>query len=206
MSHLDRLRELELAIQSLSTLYNEREKRVNDIDVVLNGLISEADLLDKVEKVLQSISSRVLSQSTKNIDKLVTAGLKIVFNDLNLELRTTVDRYRNKTSIKFDLYENGQTAPIADSYGGGVLVVAGVLLRVATIVTLGLRRMLVLDESLAFLSVKYHDNASRLLKKLCTELKFTVVMVTHADTLAVHADKHYEAKRDGKATTFALVK
>lgn len=183
----------------------QRESKLEEVAAVnklLLDLSETSDLAGKAEQVLLQVSSKVLGQSTKTIDKLVTIGLQIVFEGQNLEFRTKVDKYRGKTSVKFELYENGKTSPLLDSYGGGVLVLAGVLLRTVTILTLGLRRVILLDESLSHLSDQYIVNASKLLKKLCAELDFNILMVTHQPEFAHHADRHYTAKSKNGSTRF----
>lgn len=205
-SLLDQVSELDKEVAVLERLRADREAEVKKLEAEVEKLTEEVDLLDKVEQVLQTVSSKVLGQSTATIDKLVSAGLKIVFDDQQLAFQTTVDKFRGKTSIKFELYENGQTAPLMESYGGGVLVLVGVLLRVVTIIVLGQRRILLLDESLAHLSDQYHANASALLKKLCKELGFTIIMVTHQEGFVQHADRHYVAKKTSAGTVFELEK
>lgn len=203
---LDQINDLDREITALERLRGERLSEVKKLETEVEKLTDEVDLLDKVEQVLQTVSSKVLGQSTATIDKLVSAGLKIVFDDQKLEFKTTVDKFRGKTSIKFELFENGQTAPLMESYGGGVLVLVGVLLRVVTIIVLGQRRILLLDESLAHLSDQYHANASALLKKLCKELDFTILMVTHQEGFVQHSDRHYVAKKTPAGTVFELEK
>ena len=172
------------------------------LDNEVKELSENIELLTKVERTLLHISTKVLGQSTKNIDKLVTVGLRLVFNDQNLEFTTNTEKYRGKTAIKFQLLENGRSAPLMDAYGGGVLVIVGVLLRTFTTMSLGMRRILFLDETLAHLSEQYIDNASRLLKKLCDELDFTIVMVTHQPEFAAHATIAYKASARGGETVF----
>lgn len=194
--------------QEVHGKYVLKQDRVRQLDALRSEttkLALEADVLEKTEQVLLHISTKVLGQSTKNIDKLVSAGLKLVFDDQSLEFRTIMDKSRGKTSLKFELLEGGRSSPIMTSYGGGVLAVAGVLLRVVTITALGLKRVLLLDESLSHLADAYIPNASKLLKKLCKELDFTIVVVTHLPAFAEHADAHYKAVRSPSGTTFQKV-
>ena len=169
---------------AMEVVREERRNRLATLVSELKRLEGERELLEKVEATLQHIGSKVLGQSTRTIDKLLTAGLRLVFEDQNLEFRTRVEKFRGKTAIKFELFQDGRTAPLMDAFGGGVIAVAGVLLRVVTIITLGMKRVLLLDESLAHLSEQYHVNASQLLQKLCEDLDFTVVMVSHQRAFA----------------------
>jgi len=191
--------------RNVSLLEGRRDEAIRSLSALEGELVelsSDIELLTKVEQTLLHISTKVLGQSTKNIDKLVTVGLRLVFEDQNLEFTTSTEQYRGKTAIKFQLLENGRSAPMMDAYGGGVLVIVGVLLRTFTTMSLGMRRILFLDETLAHLSEQYIDNASRLLKKLCDELDFTIIMVTHQPEFAAHATLSYKAFARGGETVF----
>ena len=196
------LRSLDRKVSSLEGRRDEAIRSFSSLEEDLLELSQNIELLTKVEQTLLHISTKVLGQSTKNIDKLVTVGLHLVFDDQNLEFRTNTEKYRGKTAIKFQLLENGRSAPLMDAYGGGVLVIVGVLLQTFTTMSLGMRRLLFLDETLAHLSEQYIDNASRLLKKLCDELDFTIIMVTHQPEFAAHATVAYKAFARGGETVF----
>lgn len=185
-------------------MLEERRKAVKRLEERVLALQDEEALLAKVDEVLLHVSSKVLGASTDKIDGLLQAGLRLVFDDQDLAFRTEVDRHRGKTSIEFHLKAGGVEAPIMEAYGGGVLVVAGVLIRVVTIMVLGMERVLILDESLSHLSGQYVPGASRLLRKLGDELGFTILAVTHDDALAEQADRHYVARAKGGATVFTL--
>jgi DNA repair ATPase RecN len=203
---LVRLATLDRQIVAKEALLEERKKQFQQLEDLVNTLQKEKNLLEKVDETLLAVSSKVLGQSITTIDKLVTAGLKAVFRDQNLEFHTKVDKSRGKTSVEFALVEDGRVKPLMDSYGGGPLVVAGVLLRIATIMVLNLRRILVLDETLSHVSEQYVAPTSALLKKLCKELDFEILVITHNPELAESADKHYKAKRSTEGTVFELVK
>jgi len=193
---------LEQRLGAMEVVKEEKRQRLQAMIKEMKDLETEHDLLEKVEATLQHIGSKVLGQSTQTIDKLLTTGLRLVFEDQDLTFRTKVEKFRGKTAIKFELFDGAHTAPLMDAYGGGVLAVAGVLLRVVTIVTLNMKRVLFLDETLAHLSDQYHANASRLLKKLCDELGFTILMVSHQPAFAEHATTHYLAVQKAGATVF----
>jgi len=189
-----KLRELESRATKLEAIREERLQQQRELEAELTKLTTDLDLTTKAEATLLHISTKILGQSTKTIDNLVTAGLHLTFEDQKLEFRTTTEKMRGKTAIRFHLLDNGRTAPLMDAYGGGVLVIVGVLLRVVTITALGLKRILFLDETLSHLSEQYVDNASRLLRKLCDELDFTIVMVTHQPEFAAHAHVRYRVE------------
>ena len=142
------LAETERDLAQLESEWLFRKERVDSVLKEFEELTKEVGIISETESLLHVISTQILGESTSTIDKLVTAGLQLVFEDQNLTLETEMLPSRGKTAIRFKLAENNETAPIKDSYGGGVLALVGVLLRVTTILVLDLKRFLVLDESL----------------------------------------------------------
>lgn len=198
----ERLDILNVRLAQRESLLEERLKMLRNLDSLISAFILEEELNGKAEQALLSISTKVLGQSTGMIDKMLTTGLQLVFDDQALEFKTEIKKMRGKTAINFQLLEKGRSTPIMESYGGGVLVVAGLLLRVVTIVALNMRRILILDETLSHLSDEYVSNASKLLRKLCDELQFTVLLVTHQPDFATHATHNYRALSKRGQTVF----
>lgn len=196
--------QIERGLQEQEAVRKERVRRQEAVQREKEELEGYALLVGQADQALLEVSTKVLGQSTSSVDKLVTAGLKLVFEDLDLEFKTTIERLRGKTAVKFALLEDGRTSPIMSSYGGGVLAIAGVLLRVVVIVSLGLRRLMVLDETLAHLSPQYVDAASSLLRKLGKDLNFTILMVSHEAEFALHADRKYLASRTPSGVKFEV--
>jgi DNA repair ATPase RecN len=170
------------------------ESTLSSLESLVASLSEENQILIQTEAALSDLTSKVMDSSTSSIDKMVTQGLQYVFDDMDLEFKAVVDKYRGKTAVKFTLLQNGEEVPILDSYGGGVVVVTGVLLRVVTIMALKARRFMILDETLSHVSKKYISRVSSLLSKLCSDLGFDIVLVTHSPEFAEYADYHFTAK------------
>jgi len=198
----ERLEKLGKRLAGSKAKLDERKKDYNNLLAECKHLDQQAELLTKVDHTLQAISQKVLGGSITTVDKLVTSGLRVVFDDLNLEFKTVIERTRGRTGARLELYESGRTFPLIDSFGGGVLAVVGVLLRVAAILALDLKRVLLLDETLAHLSEQYTENASKLMKKLSKDLNFTILLITHQSAFAQHADKHYQVMTRGGNSVF----
>jgi len=188
----DRIQSCDQKVKTLEIYKQTKDSQLSNLISEQTQLKIEADLLSKVQEVLLQVASKSLGDSTKKLDQLTTIGLKTTFDDLDLHLVTVTDRSRGKTAIEFKLYHNGHTFPIDDSFGGGIMCMTGFLMRVMVIMTFGLRRIILLDETFAHLSEKYHSNASRLIKKIVSDLGFKVILVTHQPAFAEFADNHYK--------------
>lgn len=190
-----RLREMDRSLLKAETERETLNVRIVTLAEEIEVLGKNISIDHRAEEVLQKLSTKVLASSTKMIDKMVTAGLRITFEDRDLAFQSSTEKFRGRTAINFSILENGKPRPVADSHGGGILAVAGVLLRISTIILLDLRRILILDETLAHLSTAYIPSFSRLLKKVCQELDFKVLIVSHQQEFAEEADSHYLVKR-----------
>ena len=200
-----RAREIDAQVARLAGLRQDRKDRLTQIEEEIVKLQKESIILDKTEDVLVQLGKRTVSEGAESLNKLVTLGLKYVFPDQDLQLKTVTEKQRGKTAVRFELHDRGRTFPIDDAFGGGVLAIVGVLLRVSIITSLNLKRILLLDETLGHLADVYVPNASRLLRKLADDLGFTIVMVTHQPDYAQHAHVHLKASRRAGATIITAV-
>jgi len=189
----DRLTKLDRRISYIEAQRSVLQGRLKKLENDRGTLAHDIELTRKAEEALLHLSTALLGQSTGSIDEMVTRGLQAVFDDQSLEFRTVLTKMRGKTNAKFELLEDGQAAPILTSYGGGVLCVIGVFLRVMTVIVLGMRKVLFLDETMAHLSEEYIPNLSSFLRTLCDELEFEIVMVTHQPEFAANATVQYKA-------------
>lgn len=200
-----RLKSIDHRVVHLQALRDDRQKRVNATMAEITLLEKDSNLIEQAENVLIELGKRTVGDSTQTLEKLVTLGLKLTFPDQDLQLKTRVDKSRGKTAISYDLYDRGRTFPIDDSFGGGVLAIAGFLLRVSIITTLKMRRILLLDETFAHLATEYIPNASALLRKIADELGFTIIMITHQQEFASSAHMRYKAVRKAGVTVIKPV-
>ncbi len=200
-----RLKSIDHRVVHPQALRDDRQKRVNATMAEITLLEKDSNLIEQAENVLIELGKRTVGDSTQTLEKLVTLGLKLTFPDQDLQLKTRVDKSRGKTAISYDLYDRGRTFPIDDSFGGGVLAIAGFLLRVSIITTLKMRRILLLDETFAHLATEYIPNASALLRKIADELGFTIIMITHQQEFASSAHMRYKAVRKAGVTVIKPV-
>ena len=176
----------------------QRDSAQRSLDMLRTRLDSskhETVVLTSTQDALRAVSEELSFSTTRSLTALVNHGLREVFPDRDYHFDVSAKTYRGKGAVELTLSENGVERPLTKSYGGGILAVIGVLLRIYTVQSLGLRRVLVLDETLNFLSKRYQENMSYLLSSLAKEMKYSILVITHSDTLASHATKRYEVYR-----------
>ncbi len=187
--------------QSEWRLLNER---LDELKVRLENLSGERKLLSKADSAFEELVKRLNNNSISMVEKLVSKGLTVIFqHPFEFKVKMTTKR----GNLNYDLYllDDGKETDIMNSYGGGIVCIISILMRIVTIMVLGLKRILILDESLAQLSKDYTSNAAQLLRNLGRDFGFTILMVTHDQGFVEHADKVFVVSKEGKYSKFKEV-
>jgi DNA repair ATPase RecN len=125
------------------------------------------------------------------IETLVTHGLQLVFNDPTLALVVAKKESVRGNSHSLEIKEGDVQGPPLETFGGGIVNMAALLLRVILINRFGLAKLLVVDESFNNVSAEYLPMVSELLRQLAIARGYRILAVTHQPILAVAADHVY---------------
>jgi DNA repair exonuclease SbcCD ATPase subunit len=199
---------------TLSRVQGRRDacvRRLADAEKEVLRLVGEEDVLDRVCNLFRVLIDREVVDNAQTAERLLSEGLRTIFDDLNLSVRTEVDVQRGKVSV--DLYTvqtqpNGVTTEAAstDAFGGSVSVIQSILLRVVVVMRRGLRPLLLLDESLAAVAEQYVPRVGLFLSELATRMGLDILVVTHNTTLVEAADKAYRIRKDTGEAIFTEVR
>jgi DNA repair ATPase RecN len=179
-------------------------KTLEDINSSLTELLEDLDVTKKANAVLSGlVSTRIVSVKDK-IEKIINEGLSIIFDDaITIEINESVKRSKTEFSmnIKSGTFEGGQ-----ESFGGGVLSVIAFLLKVVTNLLARKAKLLVFDESLTFVSKEYQERLSVFIRKLCEDLDYTIVLISHQPLLSSMAHTRYLTVKEKGETKYKLIK
>ena len=173
------------------------------------GLDADISLSDKVSSLFKHLLDVLLEEKKKEIEHLVTYGLKTVFTDQDLKFHINIEPKYNTIYTTFKTEQVGVTeGDVLDNFGGGVVNIESFLLRIVTLFQTGLSPYLILDESFPHLmGDEYIENTSILLKNLCNELGLTILAITQKDQLINNSDRAYKAfSKDNKLSLEELKK
>lgn len=182
----------------LDYTFKKKSDLVLDLEKSLSRIVVELEDRKKADKVFESLINESYSSSLGTIKDLISRGLRTIFDiPFQFEIKTVTKR--GNLSYEMYLIEDGKERSIIDSYGGGVVSVISILLRIVTILIVQppMRRVLFLDESLAQLSKQYVPNAAKFFKELGAELGFKILMISHDPTFIDYADKVYQISKEG---------
>lgn len=165
--------------------------------VRLGGRISQLEeekaQLVKAVGVIDRCIQIVSANGIGKIESIVSDGLRRVFDDPTLTL--VVDK---KALARGNVYklllrkDGGEPYDPMNSFGGGVVNVIGLLLRLILIKRFKLSKLIVLDEQFNNVSTEYLPTVSALLKTLTDKHGYVILAVTHQPILADAADTVYQ--------------
>jgi DNA repair ATPase RecN len=207
----DTVRSLRSDLSRVEGRRDAARSRLQQAEAEVLRLTGEEQVLDRVADLFRVLIDREVVDNAKSAESLLTEGLKAVFDDMDLAVRSEVDVQRGKVSV--DLYTvqtqpNGvkTEAAATEAYGGSVSVVQSVLLRVVVTLRRGMRPLLLLDESLGAVAEQYVPRVGQFLRLLSERVGMDILAVTHNPVLVEAAHKAYRIRKDNGEATFVEVR
>lgn len=152
----------------------------------------------KVGELFRALMDRLVASQVRSIETIVTDGLHTIFFDQSLTFEAEIGTRYNKVAIDFLMRQGEGALAIRDKpmegFGGGPVSVASLLLRVLTLLRLGRKPMLFLDETLSAVSDEYVDTTGRFLKRLAASAGVDILLVTHKQAYLDNADNAYRGQ------------
>jgi DNA repair ATPase RecN len=178
--------------------------RQEEVQKQLTALITECDSLTQQQEALQQAltlleQSNIVSRDfmKSEIEKLVTQGLRIIFENSHIEFRINFTTKRNQTEAEFiiskgEKEEDRITGDILSTYGGGLVDIISISLRIIIMQLMKIQGPLLLDEPGKNISAQYIGNFGRFLTQISKTFERQIIMITHNDRLAAVADNILE--------------
>jgi hypothetical protein len=168
-------------------------------------LEEEESILNLVLSLFQKLLDHEILESSKVVESLQTEGLSTVFPDQDLEVKANVQLKRGKVSLDLMTlrkYSDGMVieGSSRDSFGGSVVAVQSIIMRILVLLRHKMRPLLFLDEPLPAVDQNYSTNVGEFLKSLCDKMGLDILIVTHNVALSESATTCYKVKNvDGVA-------
>lgn len=186
--------------RALAQAGQRAQQRVTELEAAV-------ELHEKAVKLFTSIGEEQQAYAQHQIEELVTRGLQVIFDE-TLSFRLVQAVKNNQATVDFTVVStvNGQEieTSVMDARGGGLAAVVGFILRfVIMLLTPGLRRIMVLDESFAHLSEEYEGRLADFLREVCDKAGVQIFLVTHSRAYDDVADRRYRLSLDASGWTEA---
>jgi len=190
------------------TGYADRAKdEVTALSASVADLEERQKLLEEVGTVLTAMETAWRKGFEGALTSMVSRGLTLVLGEpTQLVIRS---KQRGGTpSLEFQLEQNGLEMDIMEAKGGTLVNLVDFLLRLAIVLAAQppLRKVLVLDEAFAHVSVEYVPALAGLLRQLCDETGVQFVLTTHDPAYTDAADVVYEVKQVRGVSHYEKVK
>jgi len=161
----------------------------------IETLDGEVKVLEMVSELFRTLIDKEIQQAVETLKRLQSKGLGVVFEDQEVSVEASVSVKRGKVSVDLATCQDGSEGNAMESYGGSVVTLQSILLRLMVIKRRGLRPCLFLDESISAISEEYAKNMSKFFQTLCRKLGLDMMVITHNAELAEHADKIYRVRK-----------
>lgn len=162
-----------------------------------NGAILQVDIAKEAAEFVDMIATTTRVSTKHQFETLITSALQQVYDPLHsFEMEWTFKR--DRPAIDFFIHHGAVRRNIDDGNGEGVNDLVSTVLRilVASLVP-SVPRVLVLDEPGKHLDEDRSSRFGEFLSKLCDQLDWQIIAVTHSSALAEHASASYQIHHDG---------
>lgn len=203
----ERLRSVEEASTRLVTLRDRLVSEKNQKEAETLALSEKIEKLLKVGELFRALLDVLVVKQVRTIEGVVTSGIRTIFHDLALGFEAEISVKYHKVAVEFLFRQGSSEDPLAirgkplDSFGGGPSAVADLILRMLALLRLKKKPLLLLDETLSWVSEEYVDNTGQFLQQLSESMGVDVLLVTHKPSFLDHADSSYRCsdvvKEDG---------
>lgn len=193
--------DLQVSLKTLENRKTQIQEEINRKEKESSWCRERLTHLHIAEKILQDVVEKVSKQNLLKIESFVNRALSLIFTDMNLSFKIEQDVKRGNNVYSFEILKDDIRGSI-HSFGGGVIAVISVVLKILFNIVTKRFPLLVLDETLSFLAVNYIPAMSEFLKTLSKEFNIPILLVTHQKEFAVAADNCFEVffNKEGNTT------
>ena len=180
----------------------EKEKTLEDITNRLKKNEEEIEIYKDVNLLFEKASVIARKKIKDEIELLVTHGLQSVFEDPDIEFKVEFLSRRNQIEADFYLewVEVGRRIKgnITDTYGGGIVDIISIILRLVVLELAGIPGPLFLDEPGKMISEQYIPNFGKFLIELSKTFGRQIILITHNEVLSEYAHKTFNVQLNEK--------
>lgn len=166
----------------------------------LQDLKEQREAIEVMKKLIGILSEKGM----KHLQALLTYGMDTIYYDRSYQVEIKVDEFRNNKAAEFWIIKkekNGRTIRVRmrNGVGGGIRAVVSLILRIHFIISLELRRFLIIDEGLCQLSSQYVPGLFEFLQSVIQDLGFKILFVTQDPRFPVYGNRIYNVAK-GRVT------
>lgn len=185
--------------QRINEALTNRRQLMSDLSDSIDSLgQTEVLIQENLEQrdIARKAAGLVQDNLAAKLSGIVTKAISTVFEE-PIEFVVQFVERRGVSECDLSLKIGEDYYDILNEQGGGVADVCSMCLQMAFIMMSQVNRVLVIDEPARHMDVAAQERFIAVLKQLCQELKFTVIMVTHSQAFSDNADKIFTITKKG---------
>ena len=185
--------------QRINEALTNRRQLMSDLSDSVESLgQTEALIQENLEQrdIARKAAGLVQDNLAAKLSGIVTKAISTVFEE-PIEFVVQFVERRGVSECDLSLKIGEDYYDILNEQGGGVADVCSMCLQMAFIMMSQVNRVLVIDEPARHMDVVAQERFIAVLKQLCQELKFTIIMVTHSQAFSDNADKVFTVTKKG---------
>ena len=185
--------------QRINEALTNRWQLMSDLSDSVESLgQTEALIQENLEQrdIARKAAGLVQDNLAAKLSGIVTKAISTVFEE-PIEFVVQFVERRGVSECDLSLKIGDDYYDILNEQGGGVADVCSMCLQMAFIMMSQVKRVLVIDEPARHMDVVAQERFIAVIKQLCQELKFTIIMVTHSQSFSDNADKVFTVTKKG---------
>jgi len=191
-----------LKLERIKGRYEEKKKTLENITSKLKEDEERVEIYKNVLLLFEKASVVARRKIKDEIELLITHGLQSVFEDPGIAFKVEFVSRRNQIEADFYLewieQEKKIRGNIVDSFGGGIVDIISLVLRLVVLELSGTLGPLFLDEPGKMLSEQYIPNFGNFLVELSKTFGRQIILITHDELLSAYASKTFVVSLDEK--------
>ena len=184
---MEKIKDLSSLIEKNKILEEEYLKKVEKERKERENLEDENLTLTELKEFLFQISANYREDICSLFTNLVTEALTSIF-EKEIKFEIKLYSYRNEPAVDITVTEEDLEVDPQKSCGGGVNDIISLVLKIIFIYLKNSNRILILDESLKFLSRNYLEQASSFIRDISQRMNLQIILVSHKPELEVGCD------------------
>jgi DNA repair exonuclease SbcCD ATPase subunit len=181
------------------TRQDEARKQLDSLVVACTTLEQQQEILQAALNLLEQSNIVSRDYMKSEIEKLVSQGLRIIFENPYIDFSINFTTKRNQTEAEFIISKgkDGEriTGDILYGNGGGVVDIVSISLRIIIMQLLKVQGPLLLDEPGKNISTQYVGNFGKFLTQISKTFNRQIIMITHNEKLAMFANSILEVQQ-----------
>ncbi|MHA1757029.1 MAG: hypothetical protein ACTSVV_09680 [Promethearchaeota archaeon] len=186
----------EILEKEYDRLFWEKEqydKNLNENIKIIKDLENKNNIYNKCIQLLQSVYEVIKKIVKARFERIISSALKLISPNQSFEIEYVNRRGKVDADFKIPININGKIIKTNPLYakGGAVVDIVCLILRIIYLVFFEppLNRILVLDESLRFLSSDNSIKISKFLHQICRLFDLQIIFITQDEKMTQYADK-----------------